>query len=94
MNPVESQQHRDDRLGEIMRESVTHVLAEGTEAERALILARVPYICADIKAIKEMLQKIMESQVYTPLVQKIVFGLVSLILIAVAVALVDLVILK
>lgn len=45
-------------IGEIVRGSLEHVLARGTETERAIILARVPYICQDIKGINKSLDEI------------------------------------
>lgn len=55
------QQETAERMGDIMQERMEHVLAKGTEQEKSVILARVPYICQDIKGInitlKEILQK-------------------------------------
>lgn len=40
-----------ESIGDIVQERFEHVLSQGTESQRAIILARVPYICQDIKAI-------------------------------------------
>lgn len=91
----------EGRMAEIVHEQVTDVLSRGTESQRAIILARVPYICADITTIKKTMENtdakldlIAEKLVYVPMMQKLVFGLVSIILVAVAGALMGLVIIK
>lgn len=47
-------------IGEIVRYNIEHVLARGTEQEKSIILARVPYICQDIKNIDKRLEKIVD----------------------------------
>ncbi len=47
-------------MGDILQTRLEHVLARGTEQEKAIILARVPYICQDIKGINEALQNIVK----------------------------------
>lgn len=69
-----------DQLAFIVRQQVENVLAHGTEQEKAMILARVPYICQDIKDIKGSLSNMEEKLTYVPLIQKIVFGGSSVIL--------------
>ena len=56
-------------IGDIVRSNIEHVLAKGTEQEKSIILARVPYICQDIKAINSSLKEIthMMGQVKTDL---------------------------
>ena len=82
------------RMGEIFREQLVDVLSRGTEKDRALILARVPYICAEITGINHNLEIIKEKLVYAPLIQKLVFGMVTIILTAVVGALVALVVIE
>lgn len=48
----------EERLGEMIRKQMYDVLARGTEHEKAVILARVPYICQDIKNIDARLLSI------------------------------------
>lgn len=48
----------EERMAEVVREQVEHVLSRGTESQRALILARVPYICQDIKDMRVAIQGI------------------------------------
>lgn len=69
------------RMGQIVQERVEHVLSMGTERERAVVLARVPYICAEITNINSMLEEIRERTTYMPLIQKLVFGLVGMCLV-------------
>ncbi len=45
-------------IGNIVRSNIEHVLARGTEQEKSIILARVPYICQDIKGIDQKLENI------------------------------------
>lgn len=42
-------------MGDIVQDRIEHVLARGTEQDKSIILARVPYICQDIKAINKAL---------------------------------------
>lgn len=53
-----ARQQQIDNLPGIVQERLEHVLAQGTEAQRAIILARVPYICQDIKQINSTLGEI------------------------------------
>lgn len=79
----------EGRMGEIMRENVQYVLSRGTESERALILARVPYICADIKDMKASIQaiekniedKFVTRYEFSP-VRMLAYGLAGLLLTA------------
>ncbi len=41
----------EQRMATIMREQMMNVLSQGTEKDRSIILARVPYICQEIKDI-------------------------------------------
>ncbi len=45
-------------MGDIVQERIEHVLARGTEQEKSIILARVPYICQDIKSMNAVLSEI------------------------------------
>lgn len=56
-------------IGDIVRYNIEHVLAKGTEQDKSIILARVPYICQDIKNIDKRLEKIVDmmEQVKTDL---------------------------
>ncbi len=47
-------------IGDMVQDRVENVLARGTEQEKAIILARVPYICQDIKGINSSLREIKE----------------------------------
>jgi predicted nucleotide-binding protein (sugar kinase/HSP70/actin superfamily) len=49
-----------ENIGDILQSRIEHVLAKGTEQEKSIILARVPYICQDIKNINKSLDKIVE----------------------------------
>lgn len=76
-----------DEMAEVMREQFENVLAKGTEQEKSLILARVPYICQDIKNInargerlEESMDKIQILLATYPLVSKLVFGFAGAIL--------------
>lgn len=53
-----SRQLQIKSVGDIVQERIEHVLAKGTEQEKSIILARVPYICQDIKTINATLQEI------------------------------------
>lgn len=59
-------------IGDIIQSRVEHVLARGTEQEKSIILARVPYICQDIKGINQALSDIrnMMAQVKKDLDEK------------------------
>lgn len=48
----------EEQMARIVRTQVEHVLAQGTEHEKSLILARVPFICQDIKNIDGRLMAI------------------------------------
>lgn len=91
----------EERIGEIVESRVRYVLTQGTDKERQLIYARVPYICTEIENINTALEKlsamletIQKDQVYSPLVQKIVFTAVTMIIVAVFASLIGLVIIK
>lgn len=47
-----------NNIGDIMQERLENVLARGTEQEKSIVLARVPYICQDIKNINTVLEDI------------------------------------
>ncbi len=47
-------------IGDILQNRIEHVLAKGTEQEKSIILARVPYICQDIKGINAALADIVK----------------------------------
>lgn len=81
-------------IGDVVQQKVTEALSGGTDKERALVLARVPYICSEIEDINKTLKAIEEKLVYVPLMQRLVFGLVTMVLIAVTTALIGLVVLK
>lgn len=51
----------ETRMAEIMREQVTHVLAQGSDRSGMMILARVPYICQNIVKIDENMEKMGEK---------------------------------
>lgn len=53
-----SRQRQIDSMGDIVQERIERVLARGSEQERSIILARVPYICQDIKNINAVLSNI------------------------------------
>ncbi len=57
-----ARQQQNDRVAEniggIVQERLEHVLSMGTETEKAIVLARVPYICQDIKGINVALTEI------------------------------------
>ncbi len=53
-----SRQQQVISIGDIVQERFEHVLAQGTEQEKSIILARVPYICQDIKGINAALATI------------------------------------
>lgn len=56
-----ARQEQMNNLGDIVQERFEHVLALGTEQEKSIVLARVPYICQDIKDIKGSLQGISDK---------------------------------
>lgn len=80
------------RMGEIMRAQIVDVLASGTESDRAIVLARVPYICADIKEINANLKVLTETLSTYSVIKALVFGCAGLILTSVVGALIALVI--
>lgn len=82
----------EKRMGEIVRAQMADVLSSGTESERSIILARVPYICADIKEINASLKVITETMSTYPIVKALVFGFAGLILTSVVGALIALVV--
>ena len=84
----------EERMGEIVGEQVLKVLSLGSDKDRALVLARVPYICQEIRDINASLQEIQKAVVYVPIMQRLVFGVVSIMLIAMASAIVALVVVK
>lgn len=47
----------EDQMARIVRTQVEHVLARGTEQEKSIILARVPFLCQDVKDTKTELKK-------------------------------------
>lgn len=47
-----------ENLGDMVQERFEHVLSRGTEQDKSIILARVPYICQDIKGINVALGEI------------------------------------
>lgn len=69
-----------ESLASVVRQQLQEVLSQGTEKERAVILARVPFICQDIKDINKSLKEIQVTMVYIPLIQKLVFGMVGIVL--------------
>ncbi len=77
----------ETRLSQIVRQQLINVLSKGTEQDRALILARVPYICQDIKNINANLEEIKGALSTYPLIRTLVFGFVGLILVSVVGAL-------
>lgn len=77
----------NENMAAVVRHEMINVLSQGTEKERAVLLARVPYICQEIKDFKDFnkdinvsLNKIQETIVYIPLLQKLVFGMVGIVL--------------
>lgn len=84
----------EQRFAEIVRTQMQHVLETGSEKGREAIIARIPYVCEDIRGIKLDLTEIKKVTVYLPLIQKLLFGVVTIVLTAVAVAIVALVINK
>lgn len=77
---VADQALSETRLAEIIHRQMTEVLGAGTDSEKAIVLARVPYICADIKTINANLEVIKEALSTYPIVKTLVFGVVGLIL--------------
>lgn len=79
----------EQRMAEVVREQVEHVLAKGTEQERAMIYARVPYICQDIKDIRKSIEgieaniedKFVTRYEFSP-VRMLAYGLAGLLLTA------------
>lgn len=81
-------------MAAIIREQLTAVLAGGSEHERELILARVPYICNDIKTINTNIAKLTDMLGTYPIIRNLVFGGAGMILTAVMSALIYLVVIK
>ncbi len=87
----------ETQLAHIVRQQVENVLARGTEQDKLMILARVPYICQDIKDNKKEMQimndrgeriekkmdEIVNGMTYYPLVQKMVFSFASILMVGV-----------
>lgn len=84
----------EQRMGEITYEQIMKALSMGSEKDRAIVLARVPYICSEITNINTALEEIKEILVYVPLIQRMVFGVAAIILLAVTGALVALVVIE
>lgn len=84
----------DERLSKIVHKQLVNVLSVGTDNERALVLARVPYICADIRSINVNLELLKTSLSTYPVVKSLVFGFAGLILTTVVGALIALVVIK
>ncbi len=81
-----------EEMAVIIREQMISVLSSGSDHERELILARVPYICNDIKAINANIAKLTEVLGTYPVVKNLVFGGAGMILTAVVGALIALVV--
>ncbi len=77
----------ETRLSQIVRQQLINVLSKGSEQEKSLILARVPYICQDIKNINANLEELKDAFSTYPLIKTLVFGFVGLILVSVVGAL-------
>lgn len=79
----------EQRMGEVVRQQIEHVLSRGSEQQGALILARVPYICQDIKEMKAAIQgieaniedKFVTRYEFSP-VRMLTYGIVGLLLTA------------
>lgn len=56
-----------ENLGDMVQERFEHVLAMGTEQDKTIILARVKYICQDIKDINGALKDIIRKMDQTKL---------------------------
>lgn len=97
-----------EEMAQVVRSQMEYVLSRGTEQDKAMILARVPYICQDIKDINargERIENALESikvqmdaqkdilSTY-PLVKSLVFGFVSMVLVSVVGGLLALVVIK
>lgn len=83
----------EERMGKIVRHQVENVLAIGSEQEKSIVLARVPYICQDIKTINSRGQRLEDAmneqnkqlallQQSTALTNKIVYGAAGTVLLA------------
>lgn len=75
-----SRKEQEERMGEVIRNSMTDVLSMGSDRERAIVLARVPYICTEIEVINKRLEKIQKDLRYSPLIQMLVFGMVAIMM--------------
>lgn len=80
----------ENQMARIIREQVENVLAHGTEQDKSMILARVPYICQDIKdinargeRIEVSIEELKEKFSTYPLVKTIVFSFVAAVLLGV-----------
>jgi hypothetical protein len=56
-----SRENQVQSIADIVQERFEHVLSRGTEQEKSIILARVPYICQDIKQINSKFDTILEK---------------------------------
>lgn len=83
----------EERMGKIVRHQVENVLASGSEQDKSIILARVPYICQDIKTINARGQRLEDAmteqnkqlallQQSSALTNRIVYGAVGAVLLA------------
>ena len=84
----------EGRIAEIVKEQLENVLAAGSEQEKTFILARVKYVCQDIKDMKTTLQELTKLLATYPLVKTVVFSFIGLVLIAFIGAVISLVIMK
>jgi len=93
----------EERMAIIVKHQVENVLASGSEQEKSIILARVPYICQDIRNINSRGERLEETltelkqglallQQRSDLTTKIVYGAVLIIVTGFLGALVALVI--
>jgi hypothetical protein len=82
----------EQRMGEITYEQVMKALSMGSEKDRAVVLARVPYICSEITNINKTLEEIKKAVIYVPLMQKMLFTTASMVLVSVVGALIALVV--
>lgn len=70
-------------LSKTLEDAVVRALGRGASENRYIDIGRIPFICDDISAINKSLQDITKSLSTYPLVKMLVFGCVSLILVAV-----------
>ncbi len=89
----------EDRMAAVVRKQMMDILSSGSDKERAIVLARVPYICQEIEQINTRGQRIEDALVALnkilsnyPLVEKAVFGFIAMIVIAVVGAMIALVV--